>query len=616
MPVDLSTQTRDLFTRIDERQEPIGLTEITTLAQTRAEASRPAAVGADEIAGSHPVVKRSWWRNVAVAAAAAAVVLLVVGGVAWLSRSVETEDPADQSTTTTVPTTTTIVDAAPAELTLEQHNSQLEFAAAFGGVGACEGSGPWQCEGHFDVALFDGPRTVFVTVTETDDEYSDIPGDEQETLLLSVATRDLLEAEVGLLYEWALVNHPDATEQLCGVGFQGDDDYAAWPPGYRANGECGMHLRALIAEYRPEETANRFGPVVLEPATGVGSWGPVEDALRLGDSGLDINPNNIQRDFFAVASTPYGLVATSTDGLWISVDGGLIWEPFVRDQVAFQPKSSFARVAHSPTGTLVINTVVDSPNPQGSAWFSTDGVTWTPTGPLPTEYPEPIFRLRHVASGFLGSTQATAQGEPALFHTVDGTVWVPIPSDGPDIPIWSIVETPFGYFGAVATGDTQSVWWSPDGLDWQREVLAIDSPGQVQIAGSSLGVVVLSQEARERQFDPAPEWTMWYSSDGVEFVEVEDPGFTDRLTFHWAGLTALKDGFFVVAELAGAQPNIDPSIQTGWYSDDGTNWHLVPAQGEMRADPFMIRGVVATEDGAVAYGLSWEGSIDVLVYQR
>jgi hypothetical protein len=99
-----------------------------------------------------------------------------------------------------------------------------------------------------------------------------------------------------------------------------------------------------------------------------------------------------------------------------------------------------------------------------------------------------------------------------------------------------------------------------------------------------------------------------------------DPGFTDRLTFHWAGLTALKDGFFVVAELAGAQPDIDPSIQTGWYSDDGTNWHLVPAQEEMRTgawDGFGIRGVVATDNGAVAYGLSsWGGSIDVLVYQR
>ena len=619
MPVDLSTQTRDLFTRIDEHQEPIGLTEITTLAQTRAEASPPAAaVGLGEVASSDPVVKRSWWRNFRVAVAAAALVLLVVGSVAWLSRSVDTGDPADQSTTTTVPTTTTIIDAAPAELTSEQHQSQVEFAAAFGGVGACQGAGPWLCEGHFDVALFDGPRTVFVTVTETDDEYSDIPGDEQETLLLSVATRDLLEVEVGLLYEWALVNHPDTTEQLCGVGFQGDDDFAAWPPGYRANEECGMHLRALIVEYRPEETANRFGPVVLEPATGVGSWGPVDNALRLGDSGLNINPNNINRDFFAVASTPYGLVASSTDGLWISIDEGHTWQPFVRDQVVFQPGSSFARVAHSSSGTLVTTVYEDSVSSQNNAWFSADGVTWT-TRSLPTE-PGAFLYLRSIDGGFVVVTGATAPDvDPAGFQTVDGTVWVPLPPDALDIPIWSIVETPFGYYGAAATGDTQSVWYSPDGLDWQREVLAIDGLGQVQIAGSSLGVVVLSQERRERQFDPAPEWTMWYSADGVEFVEVEDPGFTERLTFHWSGLTALTDGFFAVAELAGAQPDIDPSIHTGWYSADGTNWHLVPAQGEWRTgvgDGFAIRGVVATDNGAVAYGLSWEDSIDMLVYQR
>jgi hypothetical protein len=442
MPVDLSTQTRDLFTRIDERQEPIALNEITALAQTATDTSpTPVRDDVDEAATSHPLVKRSWWRNAGVAAAAAAVVMLVVGGVAWLSRSVETEDPADQSTTTTATTTTTIVDAAPVKLTLHQHDTQLAFAASFGSVGACEGSGPWQCEGHFDVALFDGPRTVFVTVTETDDEYPDLPGHEQGSLLLCVATRDLLEAEVGLLYEWALINHRDATEQSCGVGFLGDDDHVAWLPGYRTSQECGTHLRALIAEYRPEETANRFGPVILEPATGVGSWGPVEDALRLGDSGLAIDPDDICSDFFAVASTPYGLIASSCDGLWISIDEGHSWEPFVRDQVVFQPASSFSRVAHSPTGTLVINTNTNEPN----AWFSSDGVTWTPTEPLPTEPNRPISirGLRPVADGFLGGTSSPAQGvDPVVFHTVDGTVWVPLPPDAPDIEFASIVDTP------------------------------------------------------------------------------------------------------------------------------------------------------------------------------
>jgi hypothetical protein len=89
MPVDLYTQTRDLFTRIDERQEPIGLTEITTLAHTTTDTPpTPVRVGVDEAATSHPVVKRSRWRNFWIAAAAAAVVLLVVGCVAWLSRTV------------------------------------------------------------------------------------------------------------------------------------------------------------------------------------------------------------------------------------------------------------------------------------------------------------------------------------------------------------------------------------------------------------------------------------------------------------------------------------------------------------------------------------------------
>lgn len=614
MPVDLSTQTRDLFTKIDERQEPIGIIEITALAQTTTDTSPTpvvAGVDVDSTAGSHPVVKRSSWRNLGIAAVAAAVVLLVVGGVAWLSRSVETEDPADQSTTTTVGTTTTIVDAAPAELTLHKHDTQLAFAASFGSIGACEGSGPWQCESHFDVALFDGPRTVVVTVTETDDEYSDLPSHEQQSLLLSVATRDLLEAEVGLLYEWALVNHPDTTEQLCGVGFLGDDDFVAWPPGYRTSGECGTHLRALIAEYRPEETAKRFGPVILEPGEDAGAWGPIDRVRRPGDT----NPRGIARDFFAVAPTPYGLIATSEDGLWISVNGGHSWEPFVRDQVVFQPESSFARIAHSATGTLVIDTNADSANPQNNAWFSTDGVTWTPTELLPTE-PTRIRWLVPIADGFLGMTQSPAQGvKPALFHTVDGTVWEPLPQDAPDLLVGSVVGTPFGYYGTARTDDSQSVWWSPDGVDWQREVLAIDGPGNVQVAGSPLGVVVFSQQGHDHPLPP-PDPTVWYASDGAVFVRVEDPGFSERLVFYVGSLTAFEDGFFLVAELDKAQPENDPNILTGWYSNDGTHWRLAQALEEMRRGDGGIRGGVATEHGALLYGISPKGHSNVWEFTR
>jgi hypothetical protein len=329
----------------------------------------------------------------------------------------------------------------------------------------------------------------------------------------------------------------------------------------------------------------------------------------------DTNPSGIARDFFAVASTPYGLVASSTDGLWISVDKGHSWEPFVRDQVVFQPESSFARVAHSTAGTLVIDTNTNDPNPQSNAWFSTDGVTWTATGPLPTEL-DSVLGLRPVAGGFIGSTRSPAEGiKPALFHTVDGTTWEPLPQDAPDLLVGSVVGTPFGYYGTARTGDSQSVWWSPDGVDWQREVLAIDGPGNVQVAGSSLGVVVFSQQLHDHPLPP-PDPTVWYASDGAVFVKVEDPGFSERLVFYVGSLTAVEDGFFLVAELDNAQPENDPNILTGWYSNDGTHWRLAQALEEMRRGDGGIRGGVATEHGALLYGISPKGHSNVWEFTR
>jgi hypothetical protein len=212
--------------------------------------------------------------------------------------------------------------------------------------------------------------------------------------------------------------------------------------------------------------------------------------------------------------------------------------------------------------------------------------------------------LKPIDGGFLGSTVSPAEGiKPGLFHTVDGTVWEPLSPDAPDLLVGTVVETRYGYYGTARTGDSNSVWWSPDGVDWQREVLAIDGPGNVQVAGSLFDVVVLSQQGHDQGLPPSKP-TLWYSSDGVEFVEDQDPGFIERLVFHVGSLTAHKDGFFVVAELDDAQSDNDSNILTGWYSRRGTNWRLARNLEEMYADDIRIRGGLVTDHGGLTYGLS------------
>jgi len=583
MPIDLPTQTRDLFSGVDVRQEPIDLAEIMTLAESLP-AAEPALFG--EVAPAMSVQRR-WSRNATAVVAAFAAVLLLVGGVAWLSRTGVSNAPADQPPTTQA---STIPVPAPESMNRQQMEHQAEFLSAFQnlgflGGGGCSGSdpGPYECEGAVYSPTLGGPVDFAFTVTDQDAGGRDPgevsgPDDMQQSSLYAAAVRDVAENGLAGLYVWALATYPDDTQRLCQNGFTGNEEYVAWNPGYVTSYECGAHLAGLLIEFNPAEAP----PAQQLPPSETGVWYPVPGALEAADS------EGFDDTLFDVADTPYGIVGTSGRGLWISQDG-IAWEPYARDSIEFASGGeSFARVAASDLGVLVVEPVAGS-----QAWYSADGTEWVEVQ-IPG-FPQAVSaRIAATDEAFV----VAADGR--IWRSTNGIEWVESVVDADvfnsGIANMNTLEaTPFGF---VAGGSERSfpnrlsaIWYSDDGLSWAR---ATDLPGEPRpmdesvydLAGSELGVVAVTSSG-----------AIWFSPDAVDWTEVLTARSTRDFTDSTVG--ASSTGFVVASDdwIGGV---LEPQVLS---SVDGTTWVVagyVTPEGEYPAtDEFgvLMREAIPLGDG-------------------
>ncbi len=242
------------------------------------------------------------------------------------------------------------------------------------------------------------------------------------------------------------------------------------------------------------------------------------------------------------------------------------------------------RVAHSDIGTLVVDTG------HQNAWFSTDGIAWNPVEPPPVTVDSGIplhLSLYAASEGFVATDRRTN----TWYHSIDGTKWDSITLPATFIgslgqaSSWGFEQTPFGYFAAGPNG----LWYSPDGLDWQQEVLATDR-AITSFAASSKGMVAFGVFA-----DDSARW--WYSSNGLDWAEVDDPGFTPK--YGLARVAASDAGFFAIVRPDQVRQG-EPAI-SGWYSADGHTWSVVPYIGDDTVFDG-LRGFVPTTEGVLIYG--------------
>jgi hypothetical protein len=508
------------------------------------------------------------------------VVLLVVGGVAWLSRSVETEDPADQSTTTTAPTTTTPTELnipIPESLTRPQMEHQVEFLESFREFGYLDGGGcagndpgPYECDVTVYSPTLGGPATLEYTVTDQGPGDRD-PGEEfgpdsmQQGSMYGAAVREVAEDGLGALYLWALESNPEETEAQCQVGFTGDDNNLAWSPGYITDYACGQHLAGLLDVFAPDEALPN---VDLASSNETSVWYPVPGALA---KGTEDPPDDV---LFDLVITPYGFIGTSGRGLWISQDG-IKWEQYAHDVIAFGPGGeSFARVASSALGVLVVN-----PMDAADGWYSSDGVTWqefdlpTPWGPVRIAANDKTFVLESVGQ---------------IWTSTNGIDWVEVNVDpaAAQCGFYTLEATPFGFIAGGSTGDQQRpvVCTSVDGIEWTKpaELEETRPAGDsiVDVAGSGLGIVAAGISG-----------AIWYSPDGATWTQVLPP---QTRTSGMEGAVGASDTGFIIA----FDDWMDDTDARVLESRDGISWSPVTYlyDGNPLADMIM-REVVPHEDG-------------------
>lgn len=436
MPVDISTQTRDLIARIDEQQAAIGLSEVIALVDKVAELPS-APDGLETVSVSPPVAKQSWWRNVGVAAAAVAVVFVAVGGVAlWLT--------AGESSVATSP------DGGP---------------SSFANLS-------WQVMD--DPAVF-GSGTAIYAVTAS------------ESLFVAVGA-DVGEGRGGLCgpgcgprngsaavwtsqngTEWERVSHEEST--FGGPGGQVMWGVTAWEGGFIAVGVDGTtSALGSSPDWTPQEAAVWTSP------DGV-SWSRVpHDEAVLGGPG--------RQEMFDVAASGTGLVAIGFDeegpmngssedqAIWVS-DDGIVWSQVFGFGVGWMND-----IEPAPSGFVGVGELSGS-----AAWTSADGRTWslTPDSPLDRDgrFMTSVARQgsKHVAVSGRGDG-----GDIAVWQSDDGINWGFLSQVYPPTGLEAFTPTAIAASnsGFVVTAsdrmglnpesevDTAAVWTSTDGVSWTR----------------------------------------------------------------------------------------------------------------------------------------------------
>jgi hypothetical protein len=253
-----------------------------------------------------------------------------------------------------------------------------------------------------------------------------------------------------------------------------------------------------------------------------------------------------------------------------------------------------------------------------AAWWSTDGIAWTPVdgGAAFVEAPETrMTAVVATARGFVAGGWAGITNQPgrARFWTsTDGRSWARV-ADTPafaDGRVTSIVATADGLVAVGTTGPVgqatgSAVWRSIDGTTWDRIAgspsLAAGAMAGVTAGGPGYVAVGANLDSTKA--------VAWWSPDGRAWTRAADQ---DSLTYYglritMADVTAGEGGLLVAVGhfLFGQQFGQG----TAWTSVDGSTWTRAPdlaalGQGEPGAviadgPRFVAVGTVGAPDNYI-----------------
>lgn len=267
-----------------------------------------------------------------------------------------------------------------------------------------------------------------------------------------------------------------------------------------------------------------------------------------------------------VTSGPLGIIAVGYDGydgaVWVS-PGGLVWSRVPSETLGAATTQSLNAVASGGPGLVAVGRV----GSDAAVWVSEDALTWTrvedpdlDTGREPTE----IWTLGATANGFLGA------GEIGFDEGMAGQ----------------------------GTGTRPIMWFSADGLDWERitgdtlKRYGVDGISSIQ--GGDRFLIIGETEDGEG---------IWTSEDASTWQKIDVPymdssdkvGSVDHIGTRWDGSRWVSVGF-------------EESTGTVWASFElGVPWQPV-GHIEIGDIPYDIMDVTATKSGVVIALATWENN--------
>ncbi len=303
----------------------------------------------------------------------------------------------------------------------------------------------------------------------------------------------------------------------CGLIWASSDG-TGWEPATlpAANAPCGQLLQGMAAagERAVAYGGGGDGPIVWMSENGGRDWRevPATDVPFLPGSRVR-----------AVAADDDGFVFSTTSegasGLWYTSDA-VVWY-----QSETPAEYEIYHLSSGPNGFIALGrgpryvTIGGVDTPAFEVLVSSDGRTWSLAEPVEGIGPEGercAPQLRAPASGPNGYVIAgPCVGVPgtapvdAVWHSPDGVTWTQVEIDGPGVPVdeardevWAAAgdESAFvlaGYSMILGDGRVTAyemvVWYSDDGYEWTRVVVAGDASAWAYPRGAAMsdGTVVV-----------------------------------------------------------------------------------------------------------------------------
>jgi hypothetical protein len=243
---------------------------------------------------------------------------------------------------------------------------------------------------------------------------------------------------------------------------------------------------------------------------------------------------------------------------------------------------SVSDVAAGPGGYVAVGVLIDGLVTElgfeGTAlpaiWHSADGTTWTEGDASAFGDHQPFA----IASDGSRYVVALFDGDRTLlFRSVDGRAWLPIASQPitSDARAWDIAAAPdFGFIvlGALDVGLNLSIWSSPDGAMWTKQLDVLDGSEPIRLAVGPDEAVVFGYGPSQPDGSIAP--ALWRSTTGADWQRNDPPS-----AGHGGLEVAAPTSFGWVA--AGY---VDGAGIAVWHSADARTWTALPQQAELRTD--------------------------------